>query len=51
VRIVSLVPHAIELLFALGLADQVIAVTQECDDPPQDLGLRRATRDILEVAL
>ena len=27
-RIVSLVPHATELLFALGLGDDVVAVTQ-----------------------
>jgi iron complex transport system substrate-binding protein len=51
VRIVSLVPHATELLFALGLADQIIAVTHECDYPPQAIGLPRATRDILEPGL
>src|SRR3954447_8250182 len=32
-RIVSLVPHATELLFALGLGDDVVAVTHECDFP------------------
>ena len=32
-RIVSLVPHATELLFALGLGDDVVAVTHECDYP------------------
>jgi iron complex transport system substrate-binding protein len=51
VRIVSLVPHATELLFALGLSDQIIAVTHECDYPPQALGLPRATRDMLEPGL
>jgi iron complex transport system substrate-binding protein len=51
VRIVSLVPHATELLFALGLGDQVIAVTHECDYPPQAIGLPRATRDMLEPGL
>ncbi|HEX3874585.1 MAG TPA: cobalamin-binding protein [Solirubrobacteraceae bacterium] len=50
-RIVSLVPHATELLFALGLGDQVIAVTHECDYPPQAIGLPRATRDMLEPGL
>ncbi len=50
-RIVSLVPHATELLFALGLADQIIAVTHECDYPPPALGLPRATRDMLEPGL
>ena len=34
-RIVSLVPHATELLFALGLGDDVVAVTHECDYPPR----------------
>jgi ABC-type hemin transport system substrate-binding protein len=34
-RIVSLVPHATELLFALGLEEEVIAVTHECDYPPR----------------
>ena len=33
VRIVSLVPHATELLFALGLGDDVVGVTHECDYP------------------
>jgi iron complex transport system substrate-binding protein len=51
VRIVSLVPHATELLFALGLGDQIIAVTHECDYPPQALGLPRVTRDMLEPGL
>jgi iron complex transport system substrate-binding protein len=51
VRIVSLVPHATELLFALGLGNQIIAVTHECDYPPQALGLPRVTRDMLEPGL
>jgi iron complex transport system substrate-binding protein len=33
-RICSLVPAATEVLFALGLGDQVVAVTHECDWPP-----------------
>ena len=33
-RIASLVPSPTELLFALGLGDQVVAVTHECDYPP-----------------
>jgi iron complex transport system substrate-binding protein len=51
VRILSLVPHATELLFALGVGDQIIAVTHECDYPPQALGLPRATRDVLGPGL
>jgi iron complex transport system substrate-binding protein len=46
-RIVSLVPHATELLFALGLGPQVVAVTHECDYPPQALACKRVTRDVL----
>lgn len=34
-RIVSLLPSATEILFALGLADSVAGVTHECDFPPE----------------
>ena len=34
-RICSLVPAATETLFALGLGDQVVGVTHECDWPPE----------------
>jgi len=34
VRIVSLLPSATEIAFALGLGDQVVAVSHECDYPP-----------------
>ena len=50
-RIVSLVPHATELLFALGLGADVVAVTHECDHPPGALGLPRVTRDALPAGL
>ncbi|HVR04926.1 MAG TPA: cobalamin-binding protein [Solirubrobacteraceae bacterium] len=50
-RIVSLVPHATELLFALGLDDEVIAVTHECDHPPRARELPRVTRDVLPPGL
>jgi iron complex transport system substrate-binding protein len=50
-RIVSLVPHATELLFALDLGDQVVAVTHECDHPPEALQLPRVTRDVLPPGL
>ena len=50
-RIVSLVPHATELLFALGLQEEVIAVTHECDHPPRALELPRVTRDVLPAGL
>lgn len=46
-RIVSLVPSATEILFALGLGDEVVAVTHECDYPPAALELPNVTRDAL----
>jgi iron complex transport system substrate-binding protein len=51
VRIVSLVPHATELLFALGLGDEVVGVTHECDYPPAAEGLPQITRDVLPSGL
>jgi iron complex transport system substrate-binding protein len=50
-RIVSLVPSATELLFALGTGDEVIAVTHECDHPPAVLELPRVTRDVVGPGL
>jgi iron complex transport system substrate-binding protein len=50
-RIVSLVPHATELLFALGLGPEVVGVTHECDHPPEVLGLPRVTSDVLPPGL
>jgi iron complex transport system substrate-binding protein len=50
-RIVSLVPHATELCFALGLGDELIAVTHECDYPPAALALPKVTRDMLAGGL
>lgn len=50
-RIASLVPHATELLFALGLGEQVVAVTHECDYPPEAEELPKLTRDVLPKGL
>jgi iron complex transport system substrate-binding protein len=50
-RIVSLVPHATELLFALGLGDDVVAVTHECDFPSAARRLPHVTRDVLSAGL
>jgi iron complex transport system substrate-binding protein len=50
-RIVSLVPHATELLYALGLGDSVVGVTHECDFPAQTAGVARVTRDLLPAGL
>ena len=50
-RIASLVPSATETLFALGLGDQVIAVTHECDYPPEAQELPHLTRSVIPEGL
>ena len=50
-RIVSLVPHATELLFALGLGDDVVGVTHECDYPEQARERSHVTRNVLADGL
>lgn len=50
-RIVSLVPHATELLFALGLGDRVVGVTHECDYPEAATSLPHVTSDRLPAGL
>jgi iron complex transport system substrate-binding protein len=50
-RIVSLVPSATEMLFALGLGDEVVGVTHECDYPSGAQGLPKVTRDVLPAGL
>jgi iron complex transport system substrate-binding protein len=51
VRIVSLVPHATELLFALDLGEDVVGVTHECDYPPEAADLPQVTRNVLPEGL
>ncbi len=50
-RIVSLVPSATEILFALGLGPDLVAVTHECDYPPAANELPKITRDVLPSGL
>ncbi len=50
-RIVSLVPSATETLFALGVGDEVTAVTHECDWPPEALERPKVTRDVIGPGL
>jgi iron complex transport system substrate-binding protein len=50
-RIVSLVPSATEMLFALGLGPDLVAVTHECDYPAAARDLPRITRDVLPSGL
>jgi iron complex transport system substrate-binding protein len=49
-RIVSLLPSATESLFALGLGDRVVAVTHECDFPPEAASRPTVTRPVFELA-
>jgi iron complex transport system substrate-binding protein len=50
-RIVSLVPSATEMLFALGLGSDLVAVTHECDYPAGAQDLPKITRDVLPAGL
>jgi iron complex transport system substrate-binding protein len=50
-RIVSLVPSATEMLFALGLGGDLVGVTHECDYPTSALELPKVTRDRLPGGL
>jgi iron complex transport system substrate-binding protein len=50
-RIASLVPSATEMLFALGLGDQVVAVTHECDYPAEAARKRHLTRSLVPEGL
>lgn len=50
-RIASLVPSATEILFALGLVDQVVAVTHECDFPSEATRRPHLTRTVLPAGL
>jgi iron complex transport system substrate-binding protein len=50
-RIASLVPSATEALFALGLGDQVVAVTHECDHPPAATERPRLTSSVIPPGL
>jgi iron complex transport system substrate-binding protein len=47
VRIASLVPSATEMLFALGLGESVVAVTHECDFPPEAAERAHLTRSVI----
>src|SRR6266567_1644652 len=40
VRIVSLLPSATEIVYALGLGDDLVGVTHECDWPPDAVAKR-----------
>jgi iron complex transport system substrate-binding protein len=50
-RIVSLLPSATEILFDLGLGDQVVGVTFECDFPPEARTKRIVSTSALPAGL
>lgn len=47
-RIVSLLSSATEILFGIGAGDQVVAISHECDYPPDAVHLPRATRSLVD---
>ncbi len=46
-RIVSLLPSATEIICSLGLDDQLVGVTHECDFPRSVLGLPKVTKTLI----
>src|SRR5712691_10819267 len=48
-RIVSFLPSATEMAFALGLGDQVVGLTHECDYPPEVEGKPVVVRNVLPI--
>ena len=47
-RICSLLPSATEIAFALGLGDEVVGVTHECDYPPEAKKRRVVVRGAID---
>jgi iron complex transport system substrate-binding protein len=48
-RIVSFLPSATEMVYALGLDEQLVGVTHECDYPPQARNKPVVVRNVLPV--
>ena len=48
-RIVSFLPSATEMACALGLSDQLLGITHECDYPPQIMGKPVVVRNVLPI--
>jgi iron complex transport system substrate-binding protein len=48
-RIVSFLPSATEIACALGLSDQLIGITHECDYPPEVVGKPVVVRNALPI--
>ena len=50
-RICSLLPSGTEILFALGLGDQIIGVTDLCDYPPEAADIRVVCRSRIDPSV
>jgi len=50
-RICSLLPAATETLFALGLGADIVAVSHECDQPPEARARPRATTTTIDPSI
>jgi iron complex transport system substrate-binding protein len=48
-RIVSFLPSATEIAFTLGLGDQLLGVTHECDYPPEARNKTIVVRNVLPI--
>ena len=48
-RIVSLLPSATEIVFEIGLGDQLVGVTHECDYPPFVSDLPKVTKTLIPL--
>src|SRR5262245_31323581 len=47
-KICSLLPSATEILYSLGLGDQIVAVTHECDYPPSSVSKLKITENVID---